>query len=110
MREIVRLTGQKQPLQVGVPLYPFSHHTLFKKDGGTSLRESPTETAGGQAPLLVSPSFDGRPSSSGQTPLVNNNNNNNGMTTWPTGNLTPPNGPAMLGVESDMRSTSSFSK
>ncbi|XP_006454415.1 hypothetical protein AGABI2DRAFT_214436 [Agaricus bisporus var. bisporus H97] len=32
MREIVRLTGQKQPLQVGVPLYPFSHQTLFEKD------------------------------------------------------------------------------
>ncbi|KAG0708958.1 hypothetical protein DFH29DRAFT_1036272 [Suillus ampliporus] len=29
MREIVRLTNQKQPLEVGLPLYPFSHTTLF---------------------------------------------------------------------------------
>ncbi|KAG1755187.1 uncharacterized protein EDB91DRAFT_278719 [Suillus paluster] len=29
MREIVRLTSQKQPLEVGLPLYPFSHTTLF---------------------------------------------------------------------------------
>lgn len=32
MREIVRMTVQKQPLEVGVPLYPFSHQTLFRKD------------------------------------------------------------------------------
>ena len=29
MSEIVRLTSQKQPLEVGLPLYPFSHTTLF---------------------------------------------------------------------------------
>jgi hypothetical protein len=29
MREIVQLTSQKQPLEVGLPLYPFSHTTLF---------------------------------------------------------------------------------
>ncbi|KAG2159959.1 uncharacterized protein EDB93DRAFT_1073536 [Suillus bovinus] len=29
MEEIVRLTSQKQPLEVGLPLYPFSHTTLF---------------------------------------------------------------------------------
>jgi len=39
MKEIVRLTGQK-PLQVGVPLYPFSHHTLFKKYGEVFQEES----------------------------------------------------------------------
>ncbi|RDB28815.1 Zinc finger transcription factor YRR1 [Hypsizygus marmoreus] len=32
MREIVRMTAQKQPLEVGVPLYPFSHTSLFRKD------------------------------------------------------------------------------
>jgi len=32
MREIVRMTAQKQPLEVGVPLFPFSHSTLFRKD------------------------------------------------------------------------------
>ncbi|KAH7911949.1 hypothetical protein BJ138DRAFT_1062114 [Hygrophoropsis aurantiaca] len=31
MREIVRLTSQKQPLEVGLPLYPFSHSTLFSE-------------------------------------------------------------------------------
>lgn len=29
MKEIVRLTTQKRPLEVGLPLYPFSHSTLF---------------------------------------------------------------------------------
>lgn len=29
MKEIVRLTTQKRPLEVGLPLYPFSHTTLF---------------------------------------------------------------------------------
>lgn len=32
MREIVRMTVQEQPLEVGLPLYPFSHTTLFGKD------------------------------------------------------------------------------
>ncbi|KAF5377434.1 hypothetical protein D9615_005321 [Tricholomella constricta] len=32
MREIVRMTAQKQPLEVGVPLYPFSHTSLFRTD------------------------------------------------------------------------------
>ena len=32
MREIVRMTAQKHPLEVGIPLYPFSHQTLFRKD------------------------------------------------------------------------------
>ncbi|KAN0100701.1 hypothetical protein V8E55_000685 [Tylopilus felleus] len=29
MKEIVRLTTQEKPLEVGLPLYPFSHATLF---------------------------------------------------------------------------------
>ena len=32
MREIVRMTAQKQPLEVGVPLYQFSHTSLFRTD------------------------------------------------------------------------------
>ena len=32
MREIIRMTTQKQPLEVGFPLYPFSHSTAFAKD------------------------------------------------------------------------------
>lgn len=49
MREIVRMTAQKQPLEVGVPLYPFSHTTLFRKD------QPPSDEAAGAAPLPVSP-------------------------------------------------------
>jgi hypothetical protein len=29
LAEIIRMTSQKQPLEVGVPLYPFSHATAF---------------------------------------------------------------------------------
>lgn len=32
MGEIIRMTAQKQPLEVGVPLYRFSHRTPFRKD------------------------------------------------------------------------------
>lgn len=32
MTEIIRLTSQMQPLEVGVPLYPFSHASLFQKE------------------------------------------------------------------------------
>lgn len=105
MREIVRLTGQKQPLQVGVPLYPFSHHSLFKKDEGN--QESPSEAPGVQPPLPVSPSFNTRPSSSGHIPHFSKN----GLEpTWPAGSLTPPNTSSTLGVESNMHSSSSFAK
>ena len=49
MREIVRMTAQKQPLEVGVPLYPFSHAGVFDK----SLRHngSDSERAPPPAPL-----------------------------------------------------------
>lgn len=46
MREIVRMTAQKQPLEVGVPLYPFSHTSLFRTD--ESPRPIPED---GAAPL-----------------------------------------------------------
>ena len=32
MTEIVRMTSQMQPLEVGVPLYPFSHAGVFPKE------------------------------------------------------------------------------
>lgn len=37
MTEIIRMTSQMQPLEVGVPLYPFSHSGLFARNanGGT---------------------------------------------------------------------------
>lgn len=53
MKEIVRLTTQKKPLEVGLPLYPFSHTTLF-----ASLAVPPNDTP--MAPLP-------NPSSSGQS-------------------------------------------
>ncbi|KAJ7293658.1 hypothetical protein C8J57DRAFT_1269605 [Mycena rebaudengoi] len=64
MREIVRTTAQKQPLEVGVPLYPFSHTTLWRKDDASHHPSSP-ETGSTPAasstmtPLPVSPGFDG---------------------------------------------------
>ena len=35
MSEIVRLTNQMEPLEVGVPLYPFSRETVFDKPSPT---------------------------------------------------------------------------
>lgn len=35
MSEIVRLTSQMEPLEVGVPLYPFSRETAFDKPSPT---------------------------------------------------------------------------
>lgn len=52
MREIVRMTAQKQPLEVGVPLFPFSHSTLFRKD------ESRHPMGDDNAPLPVSSPFE----------------------------------------------------
>jgi hypothetical protein len=34
MTEIVRMTTQQQPLEVGIPLYPFSHASVFAKGEG----------------------------------------------------------------------------
>ena len=51
MQEIVRMTAQQQPLEVGVPLYHFSHATLFRK--GEPTPDSPTGV-----PLPMSPGFD----------------------------------------------------
>ncbi|KAJ7181742.1 hypothetical protein C8R43DRAFT_970241 [Mycena crocata] len=61
MREIIRTTAQKQPLEVGVPLYPFSHSTLWRKDEASHSQPvpSPEEGPSTMAPLPVSPGFDG---------------------------------------------------
>ena len=75
MREIVRMTAQKQPLQVGVPLYPFSHKTLFSRDEAPVL----SDESSGSAPLPINPSYDeqellshrsSRNSNSSNDPLV----------------------------------------
>lgn len=46
------MTAQKQPLEVGVPLYPFSSNTLWRKDG------TGVSTDGSMNPLPVSSSSD----------------------------------------------------
>ncbi|KIM48115.1 hypothetical protein M413DRAFT_439826 [Hebeloma cylindrosporum] len=83
MREIVRMTAQKQPLEVGVPLYPFSHTTLFRKD---ELPRPPTEEGMGAAPLPVSPPFE-QPSLPGHVlsihPVSPNKNASLSGITWP---------------------------
>ncbi|KAI0673525.1 hypothetical protein C8Q78DRAFT_969110 [Trametes maxima] len=50
MTEIVRMTTQMQPLEVGVPLYPFSHAGVFSKE------TIPTD--GTSAPLPDSTQYD----------------------------------------------------
>ncbi|KAH8835153.1 hypothetical protein DL96DRAFT_1573060 [Flagelloscypha sp. PMI_526] len=54
MREIVRMTQQKNPMMV-VPLYPFSHETLFRKD-----EPRPYGNEESSAPLPVSPPEQGQ--------------------------------------------------
>jgi hypothetical protein len=55
MTEIVRMTTQQQPLEVGIPLYPFSHAGVFSKPASGS-----EEDAGDVhiAPLPISPSYE----------------------------------------------------
>lgn len=55
MTEIVRMTTQQQPLEVGIPLYPFSHAGVFSKPAPGS-----DEDAGHVhiAPLPISPPHD----------------------------------------------------
>ncbi len=72
MTEIVRMTTQQQPLEVGIPLYPFSHAGVWSK------RAPGSEEDVGQvpvAPLPLSPSFEdtvdpshGSPSQSNTSP------------------------------------------
>jgi len=71
MTEIVRMTSQQQPLEVSIPLYPFSHAGVFSKPAWWS------EEDGGHihvAPLPVSPSYEtvspphGSPSQSSTSP------------------------------------------
>lgn len=72
MSEIVRMTTQQQPLEVGIPLYPFSHAGVFSKP------IPGTDEDGGHvhvAPLPLTPSFEetvepthGSPSQSNTSP------------------------------------------
>jgi hypothetical protein len=66
MTEIVRMTTQQQPLEVGIPLYPFSHAGVFSK---------PTEEDAGHvpvAPLPLSPSYEDTLSPSHSSPSQSN--------------------------------------
>lgn len=40
MTEIIRMTSQMQPLEVGVPLYPFSHSSLFVRNANGTTQET----------------------------------------------------------------------
>jgi len=55
MVEIVRMTTQQQPLEVGIPLYPFSHAGVFAKPpAGEDDDRLPSHVA----PLPVSPPYE----------------------------------------------------
>jgi len=56
MREIVRMTAQKQPLEVGVPLYPFSRNSLWRKGEGNGSQNGSED--GSAIPLPVSPPYE----------------------------------------------------
>ncbi|KAJ7225441.1 hypothetical protein GGX14DRAFT_420493 [Mycena pura] len=65
MRDIVRTTAQKQPLEVGVPLYPFSRTTLWRKDELPQSRSPESTSGSGIVPLPASPALS--PPATGQT-------------------------------------------
>ena len=68
MSEIVRMTTQQQPLEVGIPLYPFSHARVFAKSVGS-------DEDGGHvplAPLPLSPSFEETISQTHSSPAQSN--------------------------------------
>ncbi|KAF9015259.1 hypothetical protein BDQ17DRAFT_1340748 [Cyathus striatus] len=88
MREIVRMTAQKQPLEVGVPLYPFSHTTLFRKDEPLHASPSEHETI---VPLPISPHFDEQNLPSGSV-RANGPSGANSVSTWDINNITSPSG------------------
>lgn len=66
MGEIVKMTSHKTPLQMGVPLFPFSHATAFAKRGGADDGDSP----GPVAPLPVSPEFEASTVAGGRSPVA----------------------------------------
>jgi hypothetical protein len=60
MSEIVRMTTQKEPLQVGIPLYPFSHARVFA-DAQEIAAAAAAAGVGDEphiAPLPVSPPYE----------------------------------------------------
>jgi len=69
MTEIVRMTTQQQPLEVGIPLYPFSHAGVFSKPASGSDSDVGHVTV---APLPPSPSFEETISQSHNSPAQSN--------------------------------------
>ena len=69
MSEIVRMTTQQQPLEVGIPLYPFSHAGVFSKPVPGS-DEDAIHVPG--APLPLSPSFEETVEASHSSPSQGN--------------------------------------
>lgn len=71
MTEIVRMTTQQQPLEVGIPLYPFSHAGVFPKPTPGSEEDAGHVSV---APLPLSPTYGvispphGSPSQSSTSP------------------------------------------
>jgi hypothetical protein len=88
MREIVRMTAQKQPLQVGVPLYPFSHKTLFSRDEAPVL----SDDSSGSVPPYDEQEFlshrSSRNSNSSNGPLAGTSWSQRGISSSP-GNFVP---------------------
>jgi hypothetical protein len=60
MKEIVRMKAQQRSLDGGVPLYPFSHATLFRKGEGPQPPDDGSTSGAPLAPLPISPSFNER--------------------------------------------------
>lgn len=56
MREIVRMTAHKQPLEVGAPLYPFSSSSLWRKGDSNGIAGVPMPTS---SPFENGPSLSG---------------------------------------------------
>jgi hypothetical protein len=69
MSEIVRMTTQQQPLEVGIPLYPFSRARVFSKLAQGCDENGNHVTV---APLPLSPSFDETISPSHSSPAQSN--------------------------------------
>ncbi|KAJ7631002.1 hypothetical protein FB45DRAFT_793800 [Roridomyces roridus] len=85
MREIIRTTAQKEPLQVGVPLYPFSSTTLWRRG-----QSSPEEGTSSGVPLPVSPAeFDGAGLSPSDTGRSHGRPTSSGTGGWPMDTTSP---------------------
>ena len=58
MTEILQMTTQAQPLKVGVPLYPFSHASVFNRGEDGKSPDMEGVAAGGHVAPLPSPGYE----------------------------------------------------